>query len=365
MAGHAKLSPSAAKRWVGCPGSVSMTAGVVDSGSRAADEGTAGHALFEKALRLGKKPTFWLGEVIENVKVTDEMAGWVTEAVEWVKEYMAGNPGAVLYTEEKVNIGPALGLPADVLWGTSDLFILTPKELVVFDLKLGYVGVEAELNYQLMLYGLGFHHQLGGMFDSVRLVIHQPRAGGAKEYVMTADALESHGRELFAPAAKLALSEGAPLRASEEACKWCPAAGLCPELHKESLAMARQEFGSVETLTKDQLLLLLDKADIIEAALKAARAHASKLLALGQQLPGWKRVAGTKRRAWKDEQAALVKLSKLDPEVAPRSLLTPAQAEKLLGKKAVEEFVHTPVGEPTLVRESDKRTALPPEFEVV
>jgi hypothetical protein len=358
---HAKLSPSAAKRWLACPGSVALGSEVVDPGSRAADEGTAGHALFERSIRLGKRPRFWQDDIIEGVKVTQEMVEWVTSAVEWVKEYLRANQDAIVYTEEKVIIGPAIGVGPDDCFGTSDLFILTPHELVVFDLKLGYVPVEVEDNPQLELYALGFHRDMGGLFEQVRLVIHQPRAGGPKEIVVPTDALYAKARNTYEPGAKAALTAGAPLRASEDACRWCPAAALCPELQKQALEMARQEFVQVDTLSKDQMLLILEKAEVIETALKAVRSQAMKLLSLGQDIPGWKLVAGNKRRAWKDEEA----VKKAMPELLVKELVTPPQAEKLVGKEKVAPFIHTPVGEATLVRQSDRRPALPPDFKVL
>jgi hypothetical protein len=364
MGEHAKLSPSQAKRWLACPGSVQLASEVVEASSTAADNGTAGHTLFERSLRLGKRPRFWLGERFNDVPVTQEMVEMVEEAVTWVKAYRAKNPSCILYTEEKVNIGPALDIPGDALWGTADLFILTKTELVVFDLKLGYVPVEVESNPQLELYGLGFHHQLGGIYDQVRFVIHQPRAGGAKEFVMPTRDLAAKASD-YSIRAKLALDPDAPLIPGDDQCAWCPAAAMCPELQKHALAVAQQEFAPVHTLQRDQLLLLLDRADGIRAFLQAVELHAKKLLTLGQEIPGWKVVAGNKHRAWKDEKVAytaLKKLTKDENAIAPRVLVSPAQAEKLVGKEVVQNLAHKPPGEPTLVRSSDKRPALPPEF---
>ena len=362
MGKHAKLSPSAAKRWLACPGSVALGSEVVDPGSRAADEGTAGHSLFEKSIRLGKRARFWEGEVIEGIKITAEMVEWVEAAVMWVKEYLRTNPDAIVFTEEKVAIGPSIGVGPDDCFGTSDLFILTPHELVVFDLKLGYVPVDVEDNPQLELYALGFHREMGGIFEQVRLVIHQPRAGGAQEIVVPFSALVEKVRTTYQPGAMAALMPGAKLRPDEEACRWCPAAALCPALQSEALELAKQEFMQFDTISKDQMLLILEKAEVIETALKAVRSQAMKLLSLGQDIPGWKLVAGDKRRAWKDEEAVK---KKFGTAVFAPKMLTPPQAEKVLGKEKVAPFIHTPTGEATLVRQSDRRPALPADFQVL
>ena len=66
MAGsHSLWSPSAAKRWRNCPGSVVMCDGAPDKPSREAAEGTAYHAISELVL-TGKAPraTHYVGAVM-------------------------------------------------------------------------------------------------------------------------------------------------------------------------------------------------------------------------------------------------------------------------------------------------------------
>lgn len=47
---HAKLSPSAAERWMTCPGSVVLSEGMPEKTSAFAEEGTQAHALAEMLL---------------------------------------------------------------------------------------------------------------------------------------------------------------------------------------------------------------------------------------------------------------------------------------------------------------------------
>jgi len=55
MAQHAKLSPSAAHRWMNCPGSVRMSEGELNLGSPAAMMGTAAHRIIEVMIGTGKR----------------------------------------------------------------------------------------------------------------------------------------------------------------------------------------------------------------------------------------------------------------------------------------------------------------------
>jgi hypothetical protein len=48
---HATLSPSSAVRWMACPGSVALTAGMPDHGSDHAAEGTVAHEVAQRCLQ--------------------------------------------------------------------------------------------------------------------------------------------------------------------------------------------------------------------------------------------------------------------------------------------------------------------------
>ena len=50
---HAKLSPSASKRWLSCPGCIPMQQGIPDTSSAFADEGSGAHELAQKCLETG------------------------------------------------------------------------------------------------------------------------------------------------------------------------------------------------------------------------------------------------------------------------------------------------------------------------
>lgn len=393
--GHAKLAPSSAYRWLFCHGSIALSAesvGPEGSSTVYADEGTAGHEVFARVLN-GEDLASFLGKRIavegnpEGVEITQELLDHVADAIEWVKEYREKHPKAAIFSEHAYEIGAGFELPIGLMWGTADLSALSVDELCIADLKLGFVDVAVEENTQAILYALGALDAVGWIFDRVRLAILQPRSGGMKEHVYTAAEMQAF-RDKFRPDV-LAVAEGdRSLRSSEEACRFCPAAGVCPELRKETLALAKREFSSLVTLSGDEIADLLFKGEMIENAMKSVRSHAIRLLELDPDaIPGWKRVLGEKKRKWKDEEEAQKRFEKdLDLDViAPRKLVSPLQVEKALAEKFVEEsgrktvrgikkeckekadkviekYAHKPEGDPTLVRAVDARPALGPVF---
>jgi hypothetical protein len=391
---HAPLGPSAAHRWLYCGGSVGLCADVVDAGSSFAEEGTAGHEIF--AFVLGGAPLEgFLGKQMSNgVEVTEELLEHVEMAIEWVRDYKNEHPTSAIFSERQFEIGAgSFDLPINpltgksVLWGTADFIALSATELCVADLKLGYVEVPVDENEQIILYALGALDLTGWIFDSIRLAILQPKAGGMKEIVYSADQMREF-RDRMTPGVLRAASGNAPLVASEQACRFCKAAAVCPELKRETLALAQREFSSLVTLNGEEIADLLNKGEMIEHALKSVRAHALKLLEFDPtSIPGWKRVQGEKKRRWRSEEEALEIFKKSLPldDIAPRKLVSPLSIEKALAdalveqserktvrgikkeckekaQKIVAKYAEKPEGDATLVRAGDKREALGPVF---
>lgn len=392
---HARLSPSAAERWLNCPGSVALCENVVDHGSRDADEGTACHEVLQKHL-IGKPCSVGF-ETACGIVVTEEHQKLVQPVIEYIEGYRHDHHGAAIFSELRLEIGShAFGLPEGAMFGTSDVVGLS-DELLILDAKFGYVDVPVEENPQLISYGLGALYNTGWMHDRIRLVIAQPRCGEPKEYIYTAADMQRFEDE-YRPKAIEAF-RGGPLRPSEEACRWCKAQAVCPALKDEMVALAQREMADPLTLSPEEISELLDKGEMIENALRSLRAHAHKLDELGTKIPGWKRVLGDKHRKWRDEKEAARLLDGFHIDMYERSLRSPNQIEELLADKIKETWepksiadayqkikgeplkrvtkaackevakkavglagAFKPEGEPTLVRDSDPREALGPAF---
>jgi len=133
------------------------------------------------------------------------------------------------------------------MFGTNDAsVILLFDHVSVFDYKHGQgVVVEVEDNEQELYYGLGCAKELDWAFDTLDLVIVQPRArhqDGRVRRWSTTKAYLREFEERLRLAALATEDPDAPLQAGDH-CKFCKAAGVCPELRAESFRQAGVDFG--------------------------------------------------------------------------------------------------------------------------
>jgi len=337
-----------------------MSADVVREDTDYSRAGTAAHEAFSIWLTTGTAPEVNRMTAV-GLPITVEMIEMLRPMVEWVLDYQIMN-GARLFSEEKIEIGEHLGLPNGICWGTADVLMLSENELVIADLKTGYVSVDPDCD-QIKLYVLGAWFQTGCLYDTVRLVVLQPPDEmPVKEKTFKRIELLEWAKE-YGLLLERASDPEAELVPDEDACRYCPAAGACPALQEQTLALAKFEaIGNPLALSLDQMAVILDKAELIEQAIKAIRGHVVKLLSTGQDVPGYKLVASRKRRAWKNEATVIDDLLLADAtvpldKVAPRKIVSPAQAEKVLPKELVAKLCETPAGDPTLARADDPRPA--------
>lgn len=364
MTAHAKLSASGSARWLACPGSVEAERGLADKSSFAAAEGTAAHELGEMCLVNGTNASDYIGQQLpENNEweVTQEMADAVQVYVDYVR-----NLGGEQHYEIRVDFSD--WVPEG--FGTSDAIVVDGDILHVVDLKYGKgLRVEAENNTQGLLYALGSYNEfeLTHKFDKVVITIVQPRLDHIDEWeISTADLLK--WGEWASQRAEMCLEPSADRVAGEKQCQWCKAQATCPEqkAYAEKIVMVDfddvSEAKPVNTLTDEQLRAALEGKKLIVSWLDAVEKLATERLASGEGFPGFKLVAGRSLRQWQSEESAAAELeARLGEDAYNRKLLSPAQAEKALGKAKAKELADLIVkgeGKPTLVPESDKRPAV-------
>lgn len=349
---HAELGASVAARWMACPGSINLSRGLPEPpGTAYALEGTRAHTLAELSLRKDVEPSFFVGMEMDGGVVDEDMAAHVS-----VFTTHCSSLGGFLQVERKFNLA-ALNPPGP-MFGTADAVVYRRDEvnrLHVIDLKYGQgVVVEVKGNKQLRYYALGALLSLDHdeyPVDEVVITIVQPRVSHPdgmvrSETVTTAELLDFAG-ELMAAARATTQPDAALVPGSH--CRFCPASGICPAQRERVQQSAEMDFSVVpveaprapETLTKEELTTLMPLFPMIEDWMGAVRAHVQSMLERGEEVPGWKLVQKRAVRKWTDEgdvRAALLasgwKTEDIDTEPELRS---PAQIEKLLGKKRFAE----------------------------
>lgn len=391
---HARLAPSAAHRWMACPGSVRATEGMVSGSTVYAAEGTAAHELAAHCLMSGADPIEFLGARIDT-RPREAGASIFTDAqpdgahifavdeemVESIRLYIASVESLVpkqgeyeLEVEQRLDMRH---IHPDI-FGTGDAVVYQAKLgwLHVVDLKYGKgVAVEPDENPQLLLYGAGaarrYHNRV---LNGVTLHIVQPRAphavGPVRSWSTDVISLMEF-EDVLCAAARRTGDADAPLVAGEH-CRFCPALPSCPAARSRSLEAAMADFADgaedPSRLSADALAGILKEADFIGTWVKAVQEYAHAEAVAGRMPPGFKLVAKRATRKWKGEPAeveeALLLEHGLDREdvLTEPELRSPAALEKIVGKKgfaAIEKALVAKVSSGTnLVPESDPRPSV-------
>lgn len=385
---HALMAPSAAKRWLACPGSVRACEGLSSPNTRYSAEGTYLHGIAARVLSED------LDSAADLVGTTGTEAGFSfvldKDAAAAVDEYVNAVRvpvmlGGELHVEKPV-------LLTEQCHGTADAIVWSAdgRTLHVFDLKMGSgVFVAVEGNEQMMTYAAAALATFGTpahLLDEIVLHVVQPRCRDSegrahRSWSATpADVLE-HARKISA--VELVVVHGtkpADLVAGDH-CRFCPTRNFCPAVVARATEAA-QELFAVESLNElpvtakpaappmlaqlptERLVAILDAADAVDQWVRAVRGEAMARALRGVALPGRKLVRGLGNRRWKSDVDTANTMAQHGVEPwAPRVLASPAQLEKKHPdmKALIGLLTERPLGEPKLVPESDKRPAYVPD----
>ncbi len=402
MTFHTARSPSQAKRFRTCHGSLALCAALPEyqqnQSGEAARIGTCVHALIEHCLGKGLEPESFKDRIIElvgeeeeakiltpNAKmpgrgrvfyiVDDDMIRGATIMCDYVrgrcKELGVGEDA--LQLETRTNPLPE----RDDTSGTADVTIdAWPVLLEVVDYKNGYLTVEHEDNDQLSAYLLGKAIEAGFAHEHFAITVVQPNAADGeaqapRTYRMTAKDLLAFQKEYRADIKKNEAAENDPrcptagfttvnpewaakyLNAGEDAdhCTFCDAAPICPARLMLAQRDAEMDFADdpedlPEPESPADVSRILAWAPRMQKLIAQAHAFGLRTIQNGFEVPGFKAVHGRsiRRLVEMDEKKlvrAVVKEGFVDDAAklyAKPSLLSGPQMEKLVAPKRRKEF---------------------------
>lgn len=408
MSTHAKLSPSSAVRWLTCPAAPLLEEGKPDTTSEYAAEGTAAHYLAEQCLSVNKDAETWQGDRVlifseyqgtyfdhsldeldfpsdidYAFDVNEDMVRYVQDYIDLVRDIQQTTNGDLL-VEQKLSLEHLTG-EKDAT-GTADAVILTDEQIIIIDLKYGQGNkIFAENNTQLMIYGLAAveAYSLVGDYESVRLIISQPRLNHVDEWVVSIDELNEFAKRVSNTAKLInTLDEDSDLtdllNPSQDACRYCKASAECKAQAEYVHKSVAAEFSDLDspltvsdaTYDNDTLALMFERIGLIEDWIKAVKQATYDKLYAGEAVGDYKLVQGRAgARKWLDTDEAETTLKsmrlKVD-EMYNKKLISPTDAEKLnkagtLGDiqwNKLQDLIVRSEGSPVIAPASDKRPAI-------
>jgi hypothetical protein len=356
---HSVLGASGTHRWFHCQASVKHTANSPERASSFAEEGTAAHDAAKEWLLTGVSPMMPDLEQLDAVRTY----------VDFVNKIRRRDPDALFYVERAFRLEE---IEDDIpMFGTSDAVIYSKKRrhLHIIDYKHG-VGIPVGVywNTQLLYYALGVWYLMNRRgVRKLTLTIVQPRAyhpdGVIRSWDLTLEELLEFEGELLAAVERVRRH---PDRYEPgEWCQFCPVAGACKAHYRWVMSKEINKMEDPGLFSADELAKVLRKSKPLAIWLKRVQEEGLARAEAGKVPKGMKLVGGKKVRIWKDEQEAYDRLKELIDEdetpIAQVKVISPAQVEKLIGKRRMEEvndLIEHTQGKPQLVDQTDGRDAI-------
>lgn len=363
MGNHAILSASSSHRWLHCLPSARLELEFENTNGEAAKEGTAAHALSEhklkKALRIrSKRPTSEY-DSDEMEECTDAYVDFIMEQVELARKSCTDS---IILIEQRLDF--SCYVPDG--FGTGDCVIISDDRLHIVDFKYGMgVLVDAEDNPQMKLYALGALEIYDSLYDikEISMTIFQPRRENVSTWTVPVEELKAWAEEELKPKATKAF-QGEGEYIPGQWCTFCRASTRCRARADENLKLAQMEFKMPPLLTDSEIEEILNiLPDLIKWANEITAYATDAAVNRGKEWHGFKVVEGRSVRKYKDEDA-VAKQAVLSgfKDIYRKSLIPMTEMQKLMGKTKFEEIlgslIYKPPGKPTLVPNSDKRTAM-------
>lgn len=265
---------------------------------------------------------------VDGVEVTHDMLDGARMFAEYVSS--VANRAAII--ERPVTVASV----HEYCFGTPDVVWYDPatNTVHVFDFKYGWGVVDAEDNYQCLLYALGAVETWGYPMDaSVKVHIIQPRAMHYNGPIRTwspLHTLEQYCAD-FAAAADAALSGNALVRSGQH-CRYCTARHVCGAALDagltiyESLSIALPVEATVDQIA-GRWSALSNAEKRLKKLKEAYEVQLTSLLQSGQRSRTHRIVSVPGRAEWVDKGTALMVAEAAGYDLRKQDLITPTQAK--------------------------------------
>ena len=368
------ISPSSVSRNFACEASfLDPINPIKEVVSGASDKGTQAHELWEKLAKgiakVGDIPDD--DTIFDNAKTFLNHTELVTKKVGKKRIVHELIEGRVKYSKHT--------------YGTVDHALLYVKDkknkLFISDLKCGMHKVGAVGNQQLLTYALCINKTYNWAPDEVILSIVQPTYGEKPKVWRITDkelkAYETKLKRLEKKAVKIKAGDfkKKPKEVLGDHCFFCKRKHECDAYIKETKIPALMVLDDIEPLapavrenglpdirdwSNEQIAKAIYAFEFIRPLEKELTQLARQRIEEGQEVPGWKLVAGRQSRKWMPDPEyvakELVSAGVSDPY--QKKLRGITDIEREIGKGKLEGLTLLNTPEPKIVQESDKRSAI-------
>lgn len=340
---HLRYSPSGAKRWMKCPGSLNVVRSEGDNDTVYSNRGTILHTIAENCVRFDTDPAQHYTENINGYIVTKEDIDHILAYKRTIKRWsdLCG------YTEPKLE---EFVRHPDIedFGGTIDCLIDSPTHLVIIDFKAGQgVYVDPVENPQLMSYMSCVRRE--NETREMWVVVVQPSSlihdDSRKSWRVTNERLDRFEEDVRAAIAIDKSGTDLVVLDDGSHCQFCPRMGECPAII-EDVDDINQMIERGEAIEPERMSQLLTRKPVVNAFFRALEEKAIDILQEGTTLvPGYKLVEKQGRLAWTIEDAEVLEMLEshgYDTNELARKLPTPTQIKKLLGEDAIADISARP-----------------------
>ena len=253
----------------------------------------------------------------------------------------------------------------DLFSGAIDRIDFFGDTAVVTDYKTGRVAQSgAAENYQLRAYAVLVKKAYPEL-KTILVAIIQPLAAGKTIAEYNEEDLAKAEEEIVG-IVRASKKHDAPRTPSPDACKWCRAKSICPEVrgtHKELEVVSNSV---VPQLSNEEILAIDEKAEVVLDFIEEVRKEMKARMLAGQQFAGRSLTEGRKTRSVSDTQSVISALSGVveqsDVLACTKVSITAlekafAKSKGLKGKDSKQQFedalgwlIETTIGEPSIKR---------------